>query len=176
MEGEHNGSQMLHKGDSFNYTISMKIKTFLSALTTCLAIVFLSGCGKTEPQPPAVGEAQKNTGTMAEQAKPAVTNAVQETKQAAQTAATNVQQAAAKATETAAGTAPVMEAQAQSLIDKAKSLVTDKKYQDALTTLNSLKNIKLTEEQQKLVDDLKTQIQKLMTTDATKTVGDILPK
>jgi len=143
----------------------MKTRTLVTAFAACLAIASFSGCSKSEPQAPNAADTQKAADTTAVQAK-----------QAAQTAATNVQQAAAKAADTAVTTAQVATAQAQSMIDKAKSFVADKKYQDALDALNTLKNIKLTAEQQKLVDDLKAQIQKLMSSDAAKSVGNLLGK
>ena len=143
----------------------MKTRTLVTAFAACLAIASFSGCSKSEPQAPNAADTQKAADTTAVQAR-----------QAAQTAATNVQQAAAKAADTAVTTAQVATAQAQSMIDKAKSFVADKKYQDALDALNTLKNIKLTAEQQKLVDDLKAQIQKLMSSDAAKSVGNLLGK
>ncbi|HWQ92825.1 MAG TPA: hypothetical protein VN673_14205 [Clostridia bacterium] len=51
------------------------------------------------------------------------------------------------------------DSQVQALIEKAKGLVTNKQYQDALTTLQQLGNLKLTPAQEKVVTDLKTQIQ-----------------
>jgi outer membrane PBP1 activator LpoA protein len=61
--------------------------------------------------------------------------------------------------------------QFNNLVTQAKAYITDKKYQDALTSLQQLSSLKLTPEQQKTVDDLKAQLQKLM---ASQTVTNIL--
>src|ERR1700759_28149 len=66
-------------------------------------------------------------------------------------------------------------AKAQGIIDKAKSYVADKKYQPALDTLAKLKNMKLTTEQQTMVDGLKTQIKTLMAGSTTgSAVGGLI--
>lgn len=108
----------------------------------CATLAVVSGCKKQEPTPPA--EAPKPTEGMASEAAKAVDVARTATKEAADQAAAQVKAA---------------EQQAQGLIDRAKAYVSEQKYQDALTSLNQLANIKLTAEQQKLVDDLKAQIQ-----------------
>jgi cytochrome bd-type quinol oxidase subunit 1 len=70
--------------------------------------------------------------------------------------------------------------QAQSQIDKVKSLLADKKYTEALTALKELSAMKLTPDQQTMVDGLKAQVEKAMqadaTSDATKSVGGMLGK
>jgi hypothetical protein len=103
----------------------------------------------TAPAVPAIGEAAKQATATAEAAQAAAT--------------TVVEQSASKA---------------QELIDKAKSLVDANKLTEASTILQQLANLKLTEEQQKLVGSLKTTIQQAMakqaTAEGTKAATDLL--
>jgi len=68
--------------------------------------------------------------------------------------------------------------QVQGMIDKAKGLVTNQKYQDALAVVQKLSSLQLTPDQQTLVDGLKTQIQtalaKNAASDAASSLGNIL--
>ena len=70
--------------------------------------------------------------------------------------------------------------QAQGLIDKVKGLIVEKKYTEALAALQDLSALKLTAEQQAMANELKAQIQKAMsaqaTSEATKAAGGLLGK
>jgi hypothetical protein len=139
---------------AFNF---MKNRSILMGLAASAAIIVASGCGKQEPVP-APQVPKVNEATVAQ---PATT---------ADTAAGAAQQAA----DQGAVQVKATQEQAQGVIDKAQTLVNEKKYQDALSTLSQLASLKLTPEQQKLVDDLKAKIQSALTKGAASDAASAL--
>lgn len=122
----------------------MKIQIRSLSLVAAVAIAFV-GCGKKDTTP---------TTEDAKKAGDSVMDAVGKTAEAVKTEAGKVVESVKKTAEEAAP------AKAQDLIDKAKTLVSDKKFQEASAALQQLGSLALTPEQQKLVDDLKEQIKK----------------
>lgn len=152
-----------------------KLGNVAHALALCGWVsLSMVGCGKQDEQtPPAVGGAQKSVDKAVSDAqKPA-----EEQKAAAQPVAAEAQKSATEAASAASN-------QAQGLIDKVKTLIAEKKYTEALASLKELSALKLTPEQQKLVDDLKAQVQKAIASSAaddaskkaTDAVGGLLNK
>ena len=126
----------------------MKQKTLLLTLAAVFALG-LAGCSKNESVTPAADDANKAASSAAD--------AAAKTAEAAKVEAAKTDQA------TKAEAAKVAEAaKAQGLIDKAKSLVAEGKLSDASTALQQLTGLSLTDEQKKLVDGLKDQIQKAL--------------
>src|SRR5262245_56736941 len=137
----------------------MKINKLTIPVTVGALCLALAGCGKqdtsdsttttsvptktapdTKPAASAaVDQAKDAAQTAATETKQATEKAATEVKQATDTAATDAKQAAEKAT---AETSQ----QAQSLIDKAKGLLTEKNYKEAVNVLQQLKTLKLTPE------------------------------
>ena len=130
----------------------MNTKTILTSITLCAAVLAFSGCKKEEPT-------EVVTETVVEES----TDIGSTLKDAGETVKASAEQAATEVKEQAQSAASEATAKAQELIDQAKAFITDKKYTEALNSIQGLSDFKLTPEQQKIVDDLKAQIQKGMT-------------
>ena len=94
----------------------------------------------------------------------------------AQPAAENIQKQAEAAAPAAQSAVAETASQAQGLISKVQGYIADSKYSDAANVLKELSSMKLTFEQQKLVNDLTAQVQKAMAgaaaSDASKKATD----
>ena len=134
-------------------------------LTLAAALIFgLAGCSKNEPTTPAAGDVNKAMETTAAAATGTAEAAIAV---AATNAVAQVTNAVAEATNAAAMNA-ADNSKVQELIDNAKGLVADGKLADASSVLQQLTGLSLTDEQTKIVDGLKDQIQKAL---ADKTAG-----
>ncbi|MDB6110340.1 MAG: hypothetical protein JWR69_2090 [Pedosphaera sp.] len=164
----------------------MKLKYTVLGLTLGGLLALTGGCSKSEPAPSASevdktikeenAAVAKSADKAAEAAKPVL-------QQAADAVAKTTNVGARMAVDTAAkmvDTTAKPEAQAQGLIDQTKTLVSQSNYQGAVDTLKKLSSMKLTPEQQTMVNDLKAQVQKYMadhaTSEGTKAIGNLLGK
>lgn len=161
----------------------MKTQNTIITLGAAIVITLLAGCSKpADSNQTSTGEqpAKTTTTSVAE----SITNAVKPIVDEATKAVESVKPAVENATKEvqAAATTVVNDAtaKANSLIDQAKKLVSETKYSDAMNIVNQLSTMKLTPEQEKLVADLKTQIQKALTslsgTNAAAAVGNLFKK
>jgi hypothetical protein len=118
----------------------MRYSSIISGVALSAALIALSGCNKEESTP---SQAPKGDAGTAPQPAPSIEAA---------------KSAAKQATDQVTSQAKALEQQAQGIIDRARSLVGEQNYPEALDSLNELAKFKLTPEQQKSVDDLKSRI------------------
>ncbi|MBW8864252.1 MAG: hypothetical protein JF609_04885 [Verrucomicrobia bacterium] len=119
----------------------------------------------------AIDTAKDATGKAVDTAKDATAKAVDSTKEVAGKVADTVTDATVKATDAVKGalTPSATEsatAQFTQVVADAKKMIADKNYQGALDELKKLSDVKLTDDQQKIVDDLKAEAQKLLSAGA----------
>jgi thioredoxin-like negative regulator of GroEL len=159
----------------------MRIRLVITGIVACATLASVGGCKKEEPVSSPVD--QKTRESVTPQTEKAVAGAASEVKQATETVAAGVTQAlqAAVSEKKPAEAVTLTDAdvaQTQGLIDRAKGYVADKKYQEALDTIKQLAGAKQTPEQQKLVEDLKAQIQSALAkaagSDAASALGGAL--
>ena len=170
----------------------MKLQTILTTLLASGLLLGLTACSKQEVKDTSTKavEATKDAADKTASAvKDTTEKAVDATKDAATKAAEAVKDAAATTTQaakdqTAAAKSAVTNASADvtAVLANARKLVSEGKWQDAAKALEPLGSLKLTPEQQSLLDQFKKQIAQLQTSgqkltdDATKAVGDLLKK
>lgn len=154
----------------------MRIKLAIVEVAMCAGLAAVSGCKKE--QPAADAQAPKPAEGLAAESAKAVDAVKATAKEVTDQAAAQVKTTAKEATDQATAQAKAAEQQAQTIIDRAKSLVTENKYQEALSSLSQLASSTLTADQQKLVDGLKAQIQaalaKTSASDAASALGGAL--
>jgi hypothetical protein len=142
-----------------------KFMYFMMGLTVGAALLLAAGCSKQEKP---AGDANQTTTPTASEA-PKAAEVPKPAAAATSPAGAASQDGAAVADSTS---------QTQGLIEKAKGLVTDEKYKDALAAVRQLSSLRLTPEQRTLVDGLKAQIQtalgKSTTSDAASAVDNVL--
>ena len=164
-----------------------RVKLF--KLAACIVLAVVTGCTKEQPAADTQSQGTKTTETIKTDAanaaatvKTEATQAVEAVKTEATKAVDSVKTTGPQAGDQAAAqlqaTPSPAQQEAQGLIEKAKSLIGEQKYQEAMGSLNQLTKFQLTPDQQKLVDSLKEKIEsalaKATTSDAASALGGAL--
>jgi len=154
-------------------------KIIKSAFAVGAGLVLMTGCEKQEATPPAQEPLKTETTQMGAAVTQAVAQAREQSTQAVETLKKENNSLLNSLTEKTNAVSSITDS-ATKVIEAARKLTGENKYDEALKMLGTLAYDKLTPDQQKLVDSLKEQIQKAMaakaTDSATKAVGDLLKK
>lgn len=162
----------------------MKTNALLTGLAVSVLAVTLTACDKkAASDAPAVPTTNAAAASTVDTAKDLAGKAVDTAKDATATATTAVKDTAAKATDAVkdAVTPPpaatdTATTQFTTVVASTKQMLTDKNYQGALDELKKLADVKLTDDQQKIVDGLKAEAQKMITSAGTGAVNSLLGK
>jgi hypothetical protein len=148
----------------------MKTNNTLTLAIACAAALTITGCGKSTDAP-----VKPESAPATETAKSLTEKATDTAKDVAVKATEAVKTVAAVATNTVSAVSEPF----NDGIASAKKLLAEKNYQGALTELNKLSSLKLTDEQTKVVDGLKADAQAMIskaTGSATDAVKGLLGK
>jgi ElaB/YqjD/DUF883 family membrane-anchored ribosome-binding protein len=144
----------------------MKTKNLTPTLAIVALTIGLLGCEKkSETGTPA--STNSSAGTIGDTLKDAANTAAAEVKKVAEEVKTTAEKTVTDVTQQAQSLTTTAGSKAQEYIDKAKTFVSQQKYQDAMSALKQLGNLSLSPEQQKAVDDLKKAIQNALGAQAT---------
>jgi outer membrane protein assembly factor BamD (BamD/ComL family) len=149
------------------------ITKHLRAIALFVGLALLAaGCGKQETETTAPAAPPSTTTGQAGSDLQDAAKAVQEQGRAV---ATTASEAATKAATEAKQEATT---QAESLLTQAKTYISEKKYQDAVNSLKQVSNLKLTPDQEKVLQDLQKQVQaglaSMGATNAAEKLGSFL--
>ena len=142
----------------------MKTNSIISGVAACLLAVSLTACDKAKDMGTAASDA-------AAKAKDAAGSAMDATKDAAGKAVDTAKDAAAGAVDATKDAVAKADGPVGEAIAAAKKACDEKNYQGALDELKKLSGTTLTPEQQTMVDNMKSSIEKMMSEGAAK-VGD----
>ncbi|MEY4916387.1 MAG: hypothetical protein RL616_300 [Verrucomicrobiota bacterium] len=151
----------------------MKTNNLIIVTVACAAALTITGCSKSEtPVKDAVAPATDAAKSLTEK----VTDTAKDAAAKVTDAAKNV---AASVTDVATNTVAAVSSPFNDGLASAKKAIADKDYTAALAELNKLSSLKLSDEQTKVVDGLKTDVQAMLskaTGGATDAVKGLLGK
>jgi membrane-bound lytic murein transglycosylase len=152
----------------------MKTNLYLALVSGACGLCLLTttGCGKQD-EAPAPATPSTNTSSTTSQARSAADSVAAQASQAAADAKAAADKTIAETQKTVGAATEQAAKTAESTIATVKQLINDKKYQEALTSLQHAAKLQLTPEQKKTVDDLLAQVQKLLATDAVKAIPGV---